>query len=102
VASLSLGLSHLNTVERRKIRSGSSAAEAGAACYNVSASTAKARLFQFLSNATLALDVIDISAEGLAAYVVPECRTGRPQSGFEGPSTAYGWRQIGPRGFNGM
>jgi hypothetical protein len=28
----------------------------------------------------MALDVIDISAEGLAAYVVPECRTGRPQA----------------------
>jgi len=26
----------------------------------------------------MALDVIDISAEGLAAYVVAESRTGRP------------------------
>jgi hypothetical protein len=29
----------------------------------------------------MALDVIEISDEGLAAYVVPECRTGRPQAG---------------------
>jgi len=34
------------------------------------------------------LDVIDISAEGLAAYVVPECRTWRPQERFGGRSTA--------------
>jgi hypothetical protein len=32
----------------------------------------------------MALDVIDISAEGLAAYVVPECRTGRPQADLTG------------------
>jgi hypothetical protein len=32
----------------------------------------------------LALDVIDISAEGLAAYVVAESRTGRPPSGGTG------------------
>jgi len=32
----------------------------------------------------LALDVIDISAEGLAAYVVQECRTGRPQADLTG------------------
>jgi hypothetical protein len=29
----------------------------------------------------MALDVIDISAEGLAAYVVAESRTGRPPAG---------------------
>ena len=69
---------HLKTVERRKIRSGSSAADAGAACHIVSASTAKANSLHFLSHLTTALDVIDISAEGHAAYVVPECRTGRP------------------------
>jgi hypothetical protein len=32
----------------------------------------------------MALDVIDISDEGLAAYVVPECRTGRPQADLTG------------------
>jgi len=32
----------------------------------------------------MALDVIDISAEGLAAYVVPECHTGRAPSGAAG------------------
>jgi hypothetical protein len=30
----------------------------------------------------MALDVIDFSTEGLAAYVVAESRTGRPPSGW--------------------
>jgi hypothetical protein len=32
----------------------------------------------------MALDVIEISAEGLAAYVVQECRTGRPEADLTG------------------
>jgi hypothetical protein len=71
----------LNTVERRKIRSGSSAADAGAACQSTNANTPKARLLNFLLHLMMALDVIDISAEGLVAYVVAESRTGRPPSG---------------------
>jgi len=50
----------------------------------------------------MALDVIDISAEGLAAYVVPECRTGRPQSaltGRKGPWRGNPRRRIRPASF---
>jgi hypothetical protein len=36
----------------------------------------------------MALDVIDISAEGLSVYVVAEGRTGRLQEDLEGRSTA--------------
>jgi hypothetical protein len=43
----------------------------------------------------MALDVIDISAEGLVAYVVAESRTGRPPSGRAGE--APNWPP-----FNGM
>jgi hypothetical protein len=51
----------------------------------------------------MALDVIDISAEGLAAYVVPECRTGRPQADLTGrkggvtrqiPDSHFGQRRL--------
>src|ERR1700712_1189015 len=81
VASLSFGLSHLNTVERRKIRSGSSAAAAGAACQTVRAKTVtrtvKAKSLHVLSHLRMALNVISISAEALTGYVMLKCRTGR-------------------------
>jgi hypothetical protein len=44
VASLSFGLTHLNTVERRKIKSGSSAANAVDPIKIADASNAKIRL----------------------------------------------------------
>jgi len=53
----------------------------------------------------MALDVIDISAEGLAAYVVPECRTGRPQAdltGRKGGVTRQSRRDVRPAPFNEM
>jgi hypothetical protein len=40
----------------------------------------------------MALDIIDISAEGLAAYVVAERRTGRAPSGAAGPGAKTGRR----------
>jgi hypothetical protein len=46
----------------------------------------------------MALDVIDISTEGLAAYVVAESRTGKPP---QDPEPSPGIRR--PNGpFNGM
>jgi hypothetical protein len=52
----------------------------------------------------MALDVIDISAEGLAAYVVPECRTGRPQADLTGANGTRGNPDVtsGRPPFNGM
>jgi hypothetical protein len=47
---LSFGLSHLNTVERRKIRSGSSAAEAWPAGQSSIASSRKVRDFRQMSS----------------------------------------------------
>jgi hypothetical protein len=65
----------LNTVERRKIKSGSSAAETGLACHSVNVSAAKASILHFPSHFTMALDAIDIStvkaATRLAAYLSP-------------------------------
>jgi hypothetical protein len=50
----------------------------------------------------MALDVIDISAEGLPAYVVAESRTERARQELEAAVLPYGWRQIEQAGFNGM
>jgi hypothetical protein len=53
----------------------------------------------------MALDVIDISAEGLAAYVVPECRTGRPPADLTPRKEHEAARpevRSGRRRFNGM
>src|SRR6266852_2604341 len=49
VASLSFGLIHLNTVERRKIRSGSSAADAAEAGHSTHASRNKTRGLHLVS-----------------------------------------------------
>jgi hypothetical protein len=79
----------LNTVERRKIRSGSSAATAGPACHIVAANTvndtAKAKFFHELSYLPMALNVISISAEGLCGYVMFKCRTGRLRAAAASP-----------------
>jgi hypothetical protein len=37
----------------------------------------------------MALDVIDISAEGLAAYVMPGSRTGRPREDLKAAARLY-------------
>src|SRR5207247_1700398 len=72
---------NLNTVERRKMRSGSSAAAAGATCAIVAASiandTPKAKFLHDLSHLRMALNVISISDDRLLGYVVLKCRTGR-------------------------
>jgi hypothetical protein len=49
----------------------------------------------------MALDVIDISAEGLAAYVRPESRTGRPQEDLMAAARLYRVT-FSRRLFNGM
>jgi hypothetical protein len=45
-----------------------------------------------LSRLTMALDVIDISAEGLPAYVVAESRTGRLREHLKAAVPPYQWR----------
>jgi hypothetical protein len=77
---LSFGLTHLNTVERRKIRSGSSAADATEAGHSTHASSNKARGFQLLSQCLTALDVMNISVGGVSTYVVRESPSERSQA----------------------
>jgi hypothetical protein len=56
-----LGLSHLKTVERRKIKSGSSAARAGAAGHNSHPANTKSTHFGRMSYRLMALNGIVIS-----------------------------------------
>src|SRR5260370_29003101 len=69
VASLSFGLTHLNTVERRKIKSGSSAASAGGPRHSIDASASNIRRPHLVSHRLTELPVMDFSVGEAANYV---------------------------------
>src|SRR6476620_381143 len=83
MASLSFGLTHLNTVERRKIKSGSSAASAGGPGHSIDASASNIRSPRLVSHRLRNLRVMDFSV-GKANYLSAAKRAGRPAAGAAG------------------